>query len=60
MRLKKLLANIDIDSVFEGTGLDMDKLHEIADNYREDYQQEFDDMDDIENNATEDEDHDDL
>lgn len=57
---EKLLANIDIDSVFEGTGLDMDKLHEIADNYREDHQQEFDDMDDIENNATEDEDHDDL
>lgn len=57
---EKLLANIDIDSVFEGTGLDMDKLHEIADNYREEHQQEFDDMDDIENDATEDEDHDDL
>ncbi len=54
---EKLLANIDIDSVFEGTGLDMDKMHEIADNYREEHQQEFDD---IENDATEDEDHDDL
>ena len=54
---EKLLANIDIDSVFEGTGLDMDKMHEIANNYREDHQQEFDD---IENDATEDEDHDDL
>ena len=54
---EKLLANIDIDSVFEGTSLDMDKMHEIADNYREEHQQEFDD---IENDATEDEDHDDL
>ena len=54
---EKLLANIDIDSVFEGTGLDMDKMHAIADNYREDHQQEFDD---IENDATEYEDHDDL
>lgn len=54
---EKLLANIDIDSVFEGTGLDMDRMHEIADNYREEHQQEFDD---IENDATEDEDHDDL
>lgn len=54
---EKLLANIDIDSVFEGTNLDMKRLHEIADNYREEHQQEFDDM---ENDATEDEDHDDL
>lgn len=54
---EKLLANIDIDSVFEGTGLDMDKMHEIADNYREEHQHEFDD---IENDATEDEGHDDL
>lgn len=57
---EKLLANIDIDSVFEGTGLDMDKMHEIADNYREEHQQEFDDMDDIENKDIDDEDHDDL
>lgn len=57
---EKLLANIDIDSVFEGTGLDMNKMHEIADNYREEHQQEFDDMDDIENKDIDDEDHDDL
>ena len=57
---EKLLANIDIDSVFEGTGLDMDKMHAIADNYREEHQQEFDDMDDIENEDIDDEDHDDL
>ena len=54
---EKLLADIDIDSVFKGTNLDMDKLHEIADNYREEHEQEFDD---IENDATEDEDHDNL
>ena len=54
---EKLLASIDIHSVFAGTSLDMDKLYEIADNYREEHQQEFDDM---ENDATEDEDHDDL
>lgn len=54
---EKLLANIDIDSVFEGTGLDMDKLHEIADNYREEHVY---DMDDIENEDIEDESHDDL
>ena len=35
----------------------MDKMHAIADNYREEHQQEFDD---IENDATEDENHDDL
>lgn len=57
---EKLLANIDIDSVFEGTSLDMDKMHAIADNYREEHQQEFDDMDDIENKDIDDEDHDDL
>jgi len=57
---EKLLANIDIDSVFEGTGLDMDKMHEIADKYREGHQQEFDDMDDIENEDIDDEDHDNL
>lgn len=57
---EKLLANIDLESVFEGTNLDMKRLHEIADNYREEHQQEFDDMDDIENDATEDEDHDNL
>lgn len=38
----------------------MDKMHEIADNYREEHQQEFDDMDDIENKDIDDEDHDDL
>ena len=57
---EKLLANIDIDSVFEGTGIDMDKMHAITDNYREEHQQEFDDMDDIENEDINDEDHDDL
>lgn len=54
---EKLLANIDVDSVFEGTNLDMKKLHEIADNYREEHEQEFDD---IENDATEYDNHDDL
>ena len=55
-----MLANINIDSVFKGTNLDMNKLHEIADNYREDHEQEFNDMDDIENKDIDDEDHDDL
>ena len=32
---EKLLADIDIDSIFEDTNLDMDKLHEITDNYHE-------------------------
>ena len=57
---EKLLADIDIDSVFKGTNLDMNKLHEIADNYREEHEQEFNDMDDIENKDIDDEDHDDL
>lgn len=35
---EKLLTNIDIDSVFRGTNLDIDKMHEIADNYREEYE----------------------
>lgn len=38
----------------------MKRLHEITDNYREEHQQEFEDIDDIENDATEDEDHDNL
>ena len=54
---EKLLANINIDSVFKGTNLDMNKLHEIADNYREEHQQE---LDDIENEDIDNEDHDDL
>lgn len=57
---KELLANIDIDSVFNGTKIDMEKLHEIADNYREEHTQGIRDTDNIENDATEDEDHDDL
>lgn len=57
---KELLANIDIDSVFNGTKIDIEKLHEIADNYREEHAQSVQDIDNIENDATEDEDHDDL
>ena len=33
----RLLANINIDSVFMNTGIDMDKLHEIADDYIKDH-----------------------
>lgn len=47
----ELLANIDIDNVFADTNLDLDAMHEIANEYRD---QEFDISD--EDNSTENED----
>ena len=49
-----------VENIGNGAFAGCENLSEIADNYREEHQQEFDDMDDIENEDIDDEDHDDL
>lgn len=57
---ESLLSKIGAGHVFRDTNLDMDKIYETIDNYRENQAQEIDGTNDIENDATENEDHDNL